>query len=163
MKRSISILGAGLVGSVLAVLLRKRGYEVTLYERRPDMRREAIGAGRSINLAMSERGWKALELAGLRQEIESIAIPMPGRFLHQENGQSAFQAYGKNGEAIYSVSRGLLNQKLMDLAEASGATIHFNQRCTRVDIPENTIHLQAEDGSEHTVNCDLLFGADGAF
>lgn len=163
MKRSISILGAGLVGSVLAVLLRKRGYEVTLYERRPDMRLETIGAGRSINLAMSDRGWKALELAGLRQEIESIAIPMPGRFLHQENGQSAFQAYGKNGEAIYSVSRGLLNQKLMDLAEASGATIHFNQRCTRVDIPENTIHLQAEDGSEHTVNCDLLFGADGAF
>jgi len=163
MKRSISILGAGLVGSVLAVLLRKRGYEVTLYERRPDMRLETVGAGRSINLAMSDRGWRALELAGLRQEIESIAIPMPGRFLHQENGQSAFQAYGKNGEAIYSVSRGLLNQKLMDLAEASGATIHFNQRCTRVDIPENTIHLQAEDGSERTVNCDLLFGADGAF
>ncbi len=105
-KRSVTILGAGLVGSVLAVLLRKRGYEVTIYERRPDMRKEAIGAGRSINLAMSNRGWKALELAGLREDIEAIAIPMPGRFLHQEDGSSAFQAYGKNGEAIYSVSRG---------------------------------------------------------
>jgi glycine/D-amino acid oxidase-like deaminating enzyme len=77
-------LGAGLVGSVLAVLLRKRGYEVTVYERRPDMHKEAIGAGRSINLAMSNRGWKTLELAGLRQDIEAMAIPLPGRFLHQE-------------------------------------------------------------------------------
>lgn len=162
-KRSVTILGAGLVGSVLAVLLRKRGYEVTVYERRPDMRKEAVGAGRSINLAMSNRGWKALELAGLRDDIEAIAIPMPGRFLHQEDGSSAFQAYGKNGEAIYSVSRGELNKKLMDLAEQHGATIHFNQRCSRVDIAANKIYLQDEQGAEREVPCDLLFGADGAF
>lgn len=162
-KRSVTILGAGLVGSVLAVLLRKRGYEVTVYERRPDMRKETMGAGRSINLAMSNRGWKALELAGLRQDIEAIAIPMPGRFLHQEDGSSAFQAYGKNDEAIYSVSRAELNKKLMDLAEQHGATIVFNQRCSRVDIPANTIFIQGEDGQEQTVTCDLLFGADGAF
>jgi kynurenine 3-monooxygenase len=162
-KRSVTILGAGLVGSVLAVLLRKRGYEVTIYERRPDMRKEAIGAGRSINLAMSNRGWKALELAGLREDIESIAIPMPGRFLHQEDGSSAFQSYGKNGEAIYSVSRGELNKKLMDLAENNGATIHFNQRCTKVDTANNSICLSSENGDVKTVECDLLFGADGAF
>ncbi|WP_118974370.1 FAD-dependent oxidoreductase [Taibaiella koreensis] len=162
-KRSVTILGAGLVGSVLAVLLRKRGYEVTVYERRPDMRKEAVGAGRSINLAMSNRGWKALELAGLRTEIEAIAIPMPGRFLHQEDGTSAFQAYGKNGEAIYSVSRGELNKKLMDLAEQNGANIHFNQRCTKVDVQRNTIHLTDEQGQERELACDLLFGADGAF
>ena len=162
-KRSVTILGAGLVGSVLAVLLRKRGYEVTIYERRPDMRTEAIGAGRSINLAMSNRGWKALELAGLREDIESIAIPMPGRFLHQEDGSSAFQAYGKNGEAIYSVSRGELNKKLMDLAENNGAKIYFNQRCTRVDTSTNTIYLQEENGTTKEIKCDLLFGADGAF
>ncbi len=159
----MTILGAGLVGSVLAVLLRKRGYEVTIYERRPDMRTEAIGAGRSINLAMSNRGWKALELAGLREDIEAIAIPMPGRFLHQEDGSSAFQAYGKNGEAIYSVSRGELNKKLMDLAEQNGAKILFNQRCSRVDVSANTIFIQQEDGSEQAITCDLLFGADGAF
>lgn len=162
-KRSVTILGAGLVGSVLAVLLRKRGYEVTVYERRPDMRKEAIGAGRSINLAMSNRGWKALELAGLREDIEAIAIPMPGRFLHQEDGSSAFQAYGKNGEAIYSVSRGELNKKLMDLAEQHGAKILFNQRCSKVDIPNNTIYIQDEQGREEAIKCDLLFGADGAF
>jgi kynurenine 3-monooxygenase len=162
-KRSVTILGAGLVGSVLAVLLRKRGYEVTVYERRPDMRKETIGAGRSINLAMSNRGWKALELAGLRPDIEAIAIPMPGRFLHQEDGSSAFQAYGKNGEAIYSVSRAELNKKLMDLAEQNGAKILFSQRCSRVDIPANTIFIQDENGQEHKIACDLLFGADGAF
>ncbi|KAA5533382.1 FAD-dependent monooxygenase [Taibaiella lutea] len=161
-KRSVTILGAGLVGSVLAVLLRKRGYEVTIYERRPDMRKEIIGAGRSINLAMSNRGWKALELAGLREDIEAIAIPMPGRFLHQEDGSSAFQSYGKNGEAIYSVSRGELNKKLMDLAENNGVTIHFNQRCTKVDTATNTIYLQ-EDNETTEIKCDLLFGADGAF
>jgi kynurenine 3-monooxygenase len=162
-KRSVTILGAGLVGSVLAVLLRKRGYDVTVYERRPDMRKEAIGAGRSINLAMSNRGWKALELAGLRADIESIAIPMPGRFLHQEDGSSAFQPYGKNGEAIYSVSRAELNKKLMDLAEQSGVTIHFNQRCSHVDLAANTITLINEQAVEKKVTCDLLFGADGAF
>lgn len=162
-KRSITILGAGLVGSVLAVLLRKKGYEVTIYERRPDMRKSTIGAGKSINLAMSNRGWKALELAGLRPDIESIAIPMPGRFLHQQDGSSAFQAYGKNGEAIYSVSRGELNKKLMDLAEQHGASIHFNQRCSHVDVANNTITLLNEDGAEKQIKCDLLFGADGAF
>lgn len=163
MKRSVTILGAGLVGSVLAVLLRKLGYEVAIYERRSDMRKASLDTGRSINLAMSDRGWKALDLAGLRKDIESIAIPMPGRFLHQEDGNSAFQAYGKNGEAIYSVSRGELNKKLMDLAEQNGAKIYFNQRCTRVHIQENKIELQNENGETTTLQCDLLFGADGAF
>lgn len=161
--RKVTILGAGLVGSVLAILLRKRGYEVTIFERRSDLRTATIGAGRSINLAMSTRGWKALELAGLRADIEEIAIPMPGRYLHQEDGSSAFQAYGKNGEAIYSVSRGDLNKKLMDLAEANGAKIYFNQTCTKVDVADNVISLKDEQGNAQDIRCDLLFGADGAF
>ena len=106
MARSVTILGAGLVGSLLSIILKKRGFDVSIYERRPDMRAAAIGAGRSINLAMSVRGWNALELAGLRSEMEKIAIPMYGRYLHQADGSSAFQQYGKNNEAIYSVSRG---------------------------------------------------------
>jgi kynurenine 3-monooxygenase len=163
MNRSITILGAGLVGSVLSVLLRKKGYEVTIYERRPDLRVSQIGAGRSINLAMSTRGWKALELAGLREEIESIAIPMTGRYLHQDDGSAAFQPYGKNGEAIYSVSRGELNKKLMDLAEANGVKIYFNQICDHVDLQHKQLHLKDEAGNKHTVDYDLLFGADGAF
>lgn len=162
-KRSVTILGAGLVGSVLAVLLRKRGHAVRIYERRPDMRRSSVSAGRSINLAMSDRGWRALELAGIREAIEEIAIPMPGRFLHQEDGSAAFQAYGSHGEAIYSVSRGELNKKLMDQAEAHGAQIFFEHRCTRVDVPANTIYLQLGDGRTVTQTCDLLFGADGAY
>lgn len=163
MPRSVTILGAGLVGSLLAIILRKKGYNVSIYERRPDMRKENIGAGRSINLAMSTRGWHALELAGLKEEMEKIAIPMNGRYLHQADGTAAFQQYGKNNEAIYSVSRGELNKQLMTLAEQNGATIHFNQRCVKVDVPTNTVHLQDENGKEQTIVADLLFGADGAF
>lgn len=163
MSRSVTILGAGLVGSLLAIIMRKRGYEVNIYERRPDMRSNAIAAGRSINLAMSARGWKALELAGLKADIEALAIPMTGRYLHQADGNAAFQQYGKNNEAIYSVSRGELNKKLMTLAEEQGATIHFDHRCVKVDVAENRLYFQLADGTEITKNADLLFGADGAF
>lgn len=163
MSRSVTILGAGLVGSLLAIILKKRGYNVTVYERRPDMRTATIAAGRSINLAMSARGWKALELAGLRAEMETLAIPMYGRYLHQADGTLASQQYGKNNEAIYSVSRGELNKKLMTLAEQNGVEIYFEHRCTKVDVQENKVHLQTEAGEEKTVVADLLFGADGAF
>jgi kynurenine 3-monooxygenase len=178
MPRQVTILGAGLVGSLLAILMRRRGYPVTVYERRPDMRQAAIGAGRSINLAMSTRGWNALELAGLKEAMEPLAIPMKGRYLHQPDGSAAFQPYGRNGEAIYSVSRGELNKRLMSLAEESGAEIHFSRRCARVDVPTNTIYLEdaADSGnspsnqiqsvigdSKSEIKADLLFGADGAF
>lgn len=164
MSRSVTILGAGLVGSLLAVILRKRGHEVTIYERRPDMRKASLAAGRSINLAMSVRGWKALELAGLRKDIEDLAIPMFGRALHQSDGSSAFQQYGKNNEAIFSVSRGELNKRLMTLAEQEGTTIYFEQRCIEVDIDKNILTLQdINDDTIKTVEADLLFGADGAF
>jgi kynurenine 3-monooxygenase len=163
MARSVTILGAGLVGSLLSIILRKRGYEVTIYERRPDMRSASIAAGRSINLAMSARGWKALDLAGLREDMEALAIPMYGRFLHQSDGTAASQQYGKNNEAIYSVSRGELNKKLMSLAEQVGVKINFEHRCTRVDVPNNRLHLETPDGKEKLIDADLLFGADGAF
>lgn len=162
MSKSVTILGAGLVGSLWGVILAKKGYDVTIYERRSDMRKANIGAGKSINLAMSNRGWKAIELAGLRAEIEAIAIPMTGRFLHQKDGSTAFQAYGKNGEAIYSVSRGELNKKLMDLAEQVGVKIHFEHKCLDVDILTNTITLEKVDGVKFVLQTPLLFGADGA-
>lgn len=163
MARNVTILGAGLVGSLLAIILRRRGYPVTIFERRPDMRTTAIGAGRSINLAMSTRGWHALELAGLKEAMEPLAIPMKGRFLHQPDGTTAFQPYGKNGEAIFSVSRGELNKRLMSLAEENGATIHFDERCVQVDVTQNKLTLERPDGSRHEESADLLFGADGAF
>jgi len=161
--RQVTILGAGLVGSLLAIILRKRGYEVNLYERRPDMRNALISAGKSINLATSHRGWKALELAGLKTEMEPLAIPMYGRYLHQPDGNTAFQPYSKNNEAIYSVSRGDLNKKLMTLSEKHGVKIHFEHRCTNVDVASNVITFELPDKSQKTVHADLLFGADGAF
>jgi kynurenine 3-monooxygenase len=163
MARSVTILGAGLVGSLLAIILRKRGYEVTIFERRADMRAASVIAGRSINLAMSARGWKALELAGLKSEMEELAIPMYGRYLHMPDGNTAFQPYSKNNEAIYSVSRGDLNKKLMTLAEKEGAAIHFEHRATKVNVVDNRIHFQLPGNADKTVTADLLFGADGAF
>jgi kynurenine 3-monooxygenase len=162
MAREISILGAGLVGSLLAVILRKKGHQVKIYERRPDMRKASGYAGRSINLAVSVRAWKALEMAGIKEEIEPIAIPMYGRSLHMPDGSSAYQQYGKNNEAIYSVSRGELNRKLMDLAEKNGVEILFDHRCTGVNLATNELSFEVL-GSAKKENADLLFGADGAF
>jgi kynurenine 3-monooxygenase len=162
MPRSVTILGAGLVGSLLAILLRRRGCPVTIYERRPDIRKATIAAGRSINLAMSTRGWHALELAGLKEEMEQLAIPMSGRYLHQADGSTAFQPYSKNGEAIYSISRGELNKRLMTLAEEQGTQIHFSHRCTSADVFTNTLSFEVEDQQHFGIQTDLLFGADGA-
>src|SRR6185369_16399338 len=105
MARKVTILGVGLVGSLLGIMLRKRGYEVTMYDRRPDMRNLHQPGGRSINLTISARGWKALELAGLKDEIDSISIPMYGRHLHQQDNHVAFQPYSMSHDAIYSVNR----------------------------------------------------------
>lgn len=127
------------------------------------MRSASISAGKSINLATSHRGWKALELAGLKTEMEELAIPMYGRFLHQPDGNTAFQPYSRNNEAIFSVSRGELNKKLMTLAEQHGVKILFEHRCTHVDVPANTVYFELADKQQKTVQADLLFGADGAF
>jgi kynurenine 3-monooxygenase len=124
-KKEITIIGAGLVGSLLSVYLSKRGYKVKLFERRGDMRKEKMIAGRSINLALSDRGLLALEKVGLAGEIKKIAIPMHGRFIHNLDGTTAFQPYGKEGQYINSVSRATLNMKLMDLAEQEGVEIFF--------------------------------------
>lgn len=161
----ITVLGAGLVGSLVAILLQKRGYQVTILERRPDMRRATMSAGRSINLAMSVRGWAALDMAGLRDDINEIAIPMYGRQIHNLDGSTPYQAYGKNNEAIYSVSRGDLNKKLMSLAEAQGATLRFNQRVDDVQLDTNTLSVyDLEQQSAFTFqDHDIVMAADGAF
>lgn len=163
MKRDITILGAGLVGSLLAIMFRNRGHKVDIYERRPDMRNQAAQEGRSINLTISARGWKALEMAGLKGDIDAISIPMYGRCMHQADGQVDFQPYSSAHDAIFSVNRGELNKKLVTLAERTGAAIHFGQRCTKVDVPANEIHFESDGNAKHTVAADLLFGADGAF
>src|ERR1700722_14744708 len=105
MKKNITIIGAGLVGSLLSIYLAKRGHKIRLFERRGDMRKEKIAAGRSINLALSDRGLRALELIGIADEIKKISIPMHGRFIHNADNSTAFQPYGKEGQFINSVSR----------------------------------------------------------
>src|SRR5690554_5906332 len=103
---NISILGAGLIGSLLGIYLRKTGLEVTTYEKRNDPRQKGTGgSGRSINMALSDRGWKSLEQIGLREKVEPMTIPMFGRSIHDEHGNTTFLPYGKKNQAIYSVSR----------------------------------------------------------
>ena len=120
MEKKAIIVGAGLVGSLWAVYLAKAGYKITIYERRPDIRKAEISAGKSINLALSHRGWKALKNAGVDHLVDKIAIPMSGRIMHSTEGELTYQAYGKKDEAIYSVSRGHLNAIMMDIAENKG-------------------------------------------
>ncbi|HUR66207.1 MAG TPA: NAD(P)/FAD-dependent oxidoreductase [Chitinophagaceae bacterium] len=164
MKKDITIVGAGLVGSLLSIYLARRGHKVTVYERRGDMRQEKISAGRSINLALSDRGLLALAKVGLAEEIKKIAIPMHGRYIHNQDGTTAFQPYGKEGQFINSVSRATLNMKLMDMAEEMGVTIYFNERCTTLDWQKDQIAFENTGGRELPVaNADIVFGADGAF
>lgn len=164
MKKEVSIIGAGLVGSLLSIYLAKRGYKVNVYERRADMRKETMSAGRSINLALSDRGIKALEDIGILEDIKSIAIPMHGRLMHNADSSTAYQPYGLEGQYINSVSRGVFNQRLMSLAEQEGAIIHFNKTCSNIDWDNNCIHFTDSVTKEETkVTCDLIFGSDGAF
>ncbi|MGZ3863564.1 MAG: FAD-dependent oxidoreductase [Bacteroidia bacterium] len=164
MSKNVTIVGAGLVGSLLSIYLAKRGYKINMYERRPDMRKAKISAGKSINLALSDRGWRGLEGVGIADEIKKIAIPMYGRYIHNKDGSTAFQPYGKKEQAIYSVSRAEINMKLMDLAEREGIKIHFDERCTHVDRKTLTTHFENTGSHNKTsVKGDLLFGSDGAF
>lgn len=163
MKKEISVIGAGLVGSLLSIYLLKRGYQVRMYERRPDMRKEKVSAGRSINLALSDRGIKALEEVGVMGEIRKICIPMHGRFIHNADGTTAFQPYGKKGQFINSVSRGDLNKKLIDIAEKHGAEIFFNHKCEKIDWQKSEVTFEVGNLVPQTSDFNILFAADGAY
>ena len=164
MEKEITIIGAGLVGSLLSIYLSKRGYKVSIYERRADMRKEKLTAGRSINLALSDRGIKALEEVGIMEEIRQIAIPMHGRYIHNADGKITYQPYGKQGQFINSVSRAELNIKLMDLAEQHGVEILFQQKCMDIDWNKNEITFENTQSSQLAAHSSqLIFGADGAY
>jgi kynurenine 3-monooxygenase len=168
MKKNTTIIGAGLVGSLLSIYLAKRGHKVSVYERRGDMRDQKMSAGRSINLAMSDRGLLALEKIGLADEIKKISIPMHCRYIHNADGTTVTQPYGKEGQFINSVSRATLNMKLMDLAEENGVNINFDHKCTNVNWKTNEVTFDncspsTDDCQEIVIDFDLLFGSDGAF
>lgn len=159
---NIAVVGSGLVGSLLAIYLRKQGHTVDVYDRSPDIRK-ANFSGRSINLAMSHRGWKALDGVGVGDEVRRIAIPMDKRAIHLKDKLN-FQNYGKEGESIYSISRGTLNRKMIDLAETAGANFYFEQKIWDVTLADATLHIGEEERGEwKAVKYDMVFGADGAF
>lgn len=164
-KDNILIIGAGLCGSLLALRLAQRGYKVEMYESRPDLRKVDISAGRSINLALSDRGLKALRLCGMEEKAREICIPMYGRLMHDRVGNTFASNYsGRENEYINSISRGDLNAILLDEAEKhNNVNIHFNSGCKKVDIENKVAHFKSyESGEKFKVKADVIFGTDGA-
>jgi kynurenine 3-monooxygenase len=161
--KNIAIIGSGLVGSLLSIFLRKRGHEVTVFDRSADIRQIQF-SGRSINLAMSNRGWDALKKVGIEDEIRKLALPLDKRALHLNDKPLYYQKYGKEGEAIYSISRGILNRKMIDLAEAAGVVFKFEEKVWDIELSEAKIYTgESEKGTWQEYQFDIVFGADGAF
>jgi len=163
-ERRISIAGAGLAGSLLALLLARRGWSVDVYERRGDPRRQAYAGGRSINLALAERGLHALRQAGLTEAVMAQAVMMRGRMVHDLEGATQLLRYGRDdSEVIWSVHRGRLNLSLVDAAEAAGARLHFDARLDGADFEAKRARfVDDRDGSVREVAFEVLLGADGA-
>ena len=161
---TITLVGAGLTGPLLAISLAQRGFFVQIFERRPDMRLTRASAGRSINLAVSTRGIHALREAGLWDQMSRIIIPMKGRMMHSLAGDLTFQPYGKNDtEVINSISRADLNVALMNAAEAQRVKIHFGERCIGIDWNTGAARFSNEQtGRESTVDSDVVIGTDGS-
>jgi kynurenine 3-monooxygenase len=162
-QKKIAIVGSGLVGTLLGIYLKKRGHIVHVYDRSPDIRKINF-TGRSINLVLSDRGVKALRDVGLDQEVLGIGIPVEKRAIHTGLDTVNEQYYGKDGEVIYSLSRGLLNKKMVDLAEKAGVEFFFEEKVWDVDLTTARISIgDSERGEWTTHDYDLTFGADGAF
>ena len=164
-KDNILIVGAGLCGSLLALRLAQRGFKVDMYESRPDLRKVDISAGRSINLALSDRGLKALRLCGMEDKAREICIPMYGRLMHDVQGNTFASNYsGREGEYINSISRGDLNAIILDEAEKhENVNIYFNSSCKKVDIENKVAHFKSyETGEKFKIKADVIFGTDGA-
>jgi kynurenine 3-monooxygenase len=150
----------------LALGLKRRGFAVEVFERRPDPRAKGAIGGRSINLALSDRGLEGLRAAGVVDDVERVAVSMPGRLMHAVDGATSFMPYGLQGEAIRSVSRGGLNLKLIELATAAGIPFHFDHAASGVDFDAGTVSFKVkgvDTGDAVVVNAGVIAGADGAF
>jgi kynurenine 3-monooxygenase len=163
-KEEVTIVGAGLAGTLMALLLSQRGHAVTLYERLPDMRREPIPAGRSINLALAARGIAALEQAGMVPQVLPLLIPMRGRLLHTADEALTFVPYGqREHEVIHSVSRPGLNRILLDAAEAAGVQIRFRHTVLDADLERGQLLMRDEATAKmHEIAMRRVIAADGA-
>ena len=161
----IAVLGGGLVGALHATFLARKGFQVSLYEQRSDIRKVKLKENRSINLAVSNRGWAAMEILGIADQVREHVVPMKGRMMHDPQGSTTYQPYSTEGDAIFSVSRGRLNQLLLEIAAKNGVKLYFSHKCTYVDLSHGIAYftVAAEEISEVTVEADLIIGADGAF
>jgi kynurenine 3-monooxygenase len=162
---TVTIAGAGLAGSLLAIFLARRGFKVELFERWGDPREDQVPAGRSINLALAERGIQALKAVGLHHRVGQLAIPMRGRMIHDQDGQQSLQGYGQTeNEVIYSVHRGRLNIAMLDAAEQTQRVrIHFNQELRSVDFDSGeAIFFDHASDREYQRQVLPIFGCDGA-
>lgn len=164
LQRHLSIVGAGLAGALLAALLARRGWRVDVYEKRGDPRVRGYEGGRSINLALAERGRHALKQAGADDAVMRQAVMMRGRMVHPLGGSPQLQRYGRDdGEVIWSIHRGDLNIVLLDLAEAAGARLHFDRRLDKVDFDAGLAHFHDDrEGIAFAHPFEALIGADGA-
>ena len=162
--RHVTILGAGLTGPLLALYFARRGYRVDVYEQRPDFREHGFAGGRSINLALSDRGIRGLEGARVDDEVMKDAIPMKGRMVHDLDGEIELQPYSRRGRHINSISRGGLNITMVNASEYhEDVKFHFDLACTDVDLERKQIKLRHTGSDEEIIrDVDLLFAADGA-
>lgn len=159
----VTVLGAGLIGSLMSIFLRHQGLDVSIYDKRPDKRKTPYyEGGRSINMALSHRGWRSLEKVGLKEKVLPLAIPMYGRSIHDEHGVTTFTPYGVGDQAIYSISRGKFNQLLAEEAERLGAKFFFDHKSTYTDFKTQEITFETLDG-EKKINAPITIGADGAY
>ena len=163
-RRAVTVIGAGLAGPLIAVLLARRGLPVVLLERRSDPRAGPVGGGRSINLALSARGIRALERAGLFADVAPLLLPMRGRMLHAPSGEATLQPYGQRPEEVnFSICRASLNQVLLCAAERAGVSLHFNQRCLGLDPRTHALSCADErTGEEYVLDGETVIAADGA-
>jgi kynurenine 3-monooxygenase len=164
---NITIAGAGPVGALLAIILARKGYNINVFESRPDSRQHDIYQGKSINIALSDRGWLALEAVGIAEQVRQEAIPMKKRVMHAVDGTITEQYYGTDDQAIWSVSRSGINEQLLDLAEKeNNVELHFEKRLTHVDFNTSCSSFSfdvAQSKGHIEVDADYIFGADGAF
>ncbi len=165
-KKTITVVGSGLAGTLQAIFLARSGYQVQLFEGRPDLRKENISAGKSINLAISERGLYALRKAGIEEAVLKEALPMRGRIIHDRLGEQKYQPYSSDpNEFIRAISRGDLNKVLLDFAEREeGISLKFNERLLHFDITNQELHfINTQTKQKSTLSAPHVIGADGAF
>jgi len=164
---NITVAGAGPIGALLAIILARKGYNINLFESRPDSRQHDIYQGKSINIALSDRGWLALEAVGIAEQVRKEALPMKKRVMHGVDGTITEQAYGKDDQAIWSVSRAGINEQLLNLAEKeANVALHFEKRLTHVDFTSGCASFSfdvAQSKGHIEIDADYIFGADGAF